>query len=209
MQKELEARVSQLLQEADQYIEEGEREKAHQSTLKATGIAPDEAIAWYSRSRTAPSPEERLMCLSRAYSLNPALPGARADLRAAVQGLLEQEPFLAYVHETEEFYQVRSGRDLLVNIPKNRAFETPYLKMTPGLAAPAYRWLAASLLALLLGGVGAVLLAPLAAFQALRLQANSTTPADRLRLRIVLLLAVMIWLASIPISALFLMRFFP
>ncbi len=209
MQKELDASVSQLLQEADQYAKEGEREKAHQSTLKATAIAPDEAVAWYSRSRTAPSPEERLMCLSRAYSLNPALPGASADLRAAVQALLQREPFLAYVHETEEFYQVRSGLDLLVNIPKNRAFETPYLKMTPGLVDPAFRWLAASLLALLLGGVGAVLLAPVTAFQALRLQATSTSPADRLRLRIVLLLAVMVWLASIPVSALFLIRFFP
>lgn len=209
MQEELQARVSQLLQEADQYVQQGEREKAHQSTLKATGIAPDEALAWYSRSQTAPSPEERLMCLSRAYSLNPALPGAKPELRAAVQALLEQEPFLAYVHETEEFYQVRSGLDLLVNIPKNRAFETPYLKKSPGLANPAFRWLAASLLALLLGGVGAVLLAPVTAFEALRLHATSPSREDRLRLRIVLVLSVMIWLASIPISALFLIRFFP
>jgi hypothetical protein len=209
MQNELQARVSQLLQEADQYAQQGEREKAHQSTLKATGIAPDEALAWYSRSRNAPSPEERLMCLSRAYSLNPALPGAKAELRLAVQVLLEQEPFLAYVHETEEFYQARSGLDLLVNIPKNRAFETPYLKKTPGLASPAFRWLTVSLLALLLGGVGAVLLAPLTAFHALRLQGAALSRADRLRLRIVLLLSVMIWLASIPISALFLIRFLP
>jgi hypothetical protein len=79
--------------------------------------------------------------------------------------LLKQEPFLAYLYEREEFYQVRSGRDLLVNIPKNRILETPCLKKPPGDARPASRWLSWSLLALLLGGRGTVLPAPIAAFQ--------------------------------------------
>lgn len=208
METELQSKVSRLLEEADHFVQQGEREKAYQSTLKATSIAPDEALAWYLRSRAAPSPEEQLMCLSRAYSLDPAYPDARKELRAAVQALLEQEPFLAYVHETEEFYQVRSGLDLLINIPKSRAFEKPYLQRAPGMAEPAFRWLSASLLALLLGGVGAVLLAPLTAFQALRLQAAGPSRADRIRLWIVLILSVMTWLAAIPISWLFLIRFF-
>ncbi len=146
------------------------------------------------------------MCLSRAYSLDPALPDTRKELRSAIQALLEREPFLAYVHETEQFYQVRSGLDLLINIPKNRAFEPPYLQRDPGVAASAYRWLGLALLALLLGGVGAVLLAPLAAFQALRLRAHSSSQSDRIRLWIVLILAVLVWMASIPVSWLFLIR---
>jgi hypothetical protein len=209
MQTELQAKVSRLLEEAEQSAQQGEREKAYQSGLKATSMAPDEPLAWYFRSRVAPSPEEQLMCLSRAYSLDPAFPDAKKELRRAIQALLEQEPFLAYVHETEQFYQVRSGVDLLINIPKNRAFEKPYLQKTPGLAQPAFRWLSLSLVALLLGGVGAVLLAPLTAFQALRLQAASPGRGDRVRLWIVLILSVIIWLASIPIGWLFLIRFFP
>lgn len=209
MQKRLQTEVSQLLEEVGQLAQQGEREKAYQSSLKATSMAPDEPLAWYLRSQAAPSPEERLMCLSRAYSLDTAFPDAKKELRTAVQTLLKQEPFLAYVHETEEFYQVRSGRDLLVNIPKNRTFEKPYLQKTPEFSRPAFRWLFISLLALFLGGVGAALLAPITAFQALRLQAASPSRGDRMRLWIVFILSVIIWLASIPISWLLLIRLYP
>lgn len=209
MQNQLQTEVSQLLEEAGNFARQGKREKAYQSSLKATSIAPDEARAWYIRSQNAPSTEEQLMCLSRAYSLAPNHPEIKKELRTSVHTLLKQEPFLAYVYETEEFYQVRSGRDLLVNIPKDRSFETPYLKKKPGLAQPAFRWLSYSLIALFLGGVGAVLFAPIAAFQALRLQASAPSEPERVRLLIVFILAVIIWLAAIPISWLLLIRFYP
>ncbi|HEX5808952.1 MAG TPA: hypothetical protein VFY25_09825, partial [Anaerolineales bacterium] len=106
-------------------------------------------------------------------------------------------------------YQVRSGRDLLINIPKNRTYETPYLKKKPGLAQPAFRWLSLSLFALFLGGVGAVVFAPIAAFQALRLHSSAPSDGERVRLLIVFLLAVLIWLAAIPISWLLLIRLYP
>jgi hypothetical protein len=209
MQKKLQIEVSQLLEEAGQFAKQGEREKAYLSSLRATSAAPDEPLAWYLRSQNAASVEEQVMCLSRAYSLDTAYPDAKKELRIAVQALLKQEPFLAFVHETEEFYQVRSGRDLLINIPKNRVFERPYLQKTPGLARPAFLWLYISIFALLLGGVGAVLLAPITAFQALRLQAASPSGRDRVRLWIIFILSVMIWLVSIPISWLLLIRIYP
>ena len=208
MQKKLQTEVFQLLEEVGQLTRQGEREKAYQSSLRATSLAPDEPRAWYMRSQVAPSTEEKLMCLSRAVSLDPNYPEIQNELRTAIQALLRQEPFLAYVHENPEFYQVRSGRDLLINVPKNRTFETPYLKKKPGLAQPAFRWLNYSVLALMLGGVGAVLLAPIAAFQALRLQAASPSHEDRMRLWIVLILSMIIWLIAIPISWLLLIRFY-
>ena len=208
MQPKLQTEVSQLLEEAGLFAQQGKREKAYQSSLRATTIAPDEPLAWYIRSQNAPSREEQLMCLSHAYSLAPDHPETKKELRTAVHTLLKQEPFLAYVYETEQFYQVRSGRDLLINIPKNRTFETPYLKRKPGPAQPAFRWLSFALLALLLGGLGAVFFAPVAAFQALRLQASAPTDGERMRLLIVFILAVMIWLAAIPISWLLLIRFY-
>jgi len=209
MEKALEFRVSQLLEEAGQLAQQGKREKAYQICLRATSVAPDEPLAWYLRSQNAPSREEQLMCLSHAYSLAPDYPETKKELRNAIHTLLKQEPFLAYVYETEQFYQVRSGRDLLINIPKYRTFEIPYLKKRPGPAQPAFRWLSLSLLALILGGVGAVIFAPIAAFQALRLQASAPTDGERLRLLIVFILAVIIWLAAIPISWLLLIRFYP
>jgi len=208
MEKGTRTEVSQLLEEAGQLAQRGEHEKAYQSSLKATTTAPDESLAWYTRAQNAASTEERLMCLSRAYSLDSKDPAIQEGLRSAVHTLLKQEPFLAYVYETEAFYQVRSGRDLLINIPKNRTFEIPYLKKKPGLTQSAFRWLSFSVLALFLGGVGAVLLAPIAAFQALRLQASSPGRDDRVRLWIVLILSMIVWLAAIPISWLLLIRFY-
>ena len=209
MQTKLQTEVSQLLEAAGTFAQQGKREKAYQSSLRATTIAPDEPLAWYIRSQNAPSREEQLMCLSHAYSLAPDHADTRKELHSAVHTLLKQEPFLAYVYETEQFYQVRSGRDLLINIPKNRTFEIPYLKKKPGLAQSAFRWLSLALLALFLGGLGAVILAPIAAFQALRLQASAPTDGERMRLLIVFILAVIIWLAAIPISWLLLIRFYP
>ena len=209
MQKQLQPEVSQLLDEVGQFVRQGKREKAYQSSLRATSLAPDEPLAWYMRSQVAPSSEEQLMCLSRAYSLDTAHPDTKKELRTAVQALLKQEPFLAYVHETEEFYQVRSGRDLLINIPKNRVFEKPYLQKTPGLARPAFLWLSISLFALMLGGVGAVLSTPITAFHALRLQARSHSRSDRIRLWVAFLLAMLICVAAIPISWLLLIRIQP
>jgi hypothetical protein len=209
MQTNLQTEVSQLLEEAATYARQGKRAKAYESSLKATAIAPNEPLAWYLRSQNAASREEQLMCLSHAYTLAPDHSETKKELRAAVRALLKQEPFLAYVYETDKYYQVRSGRDLLINVPKDRTYEIPYLKRPPGLAKPAFRWLSWSILALLLGGVGAVLLAPVAAFQALRFQAAAKTEGDRMRLLIVFILAVIVWLAAIPISWLLLIRFYP
>lgn len=209
MAQKLQNEVAQLLNEAKQLAGRGEREKAYQSSLQATTVAANEPLAWHLRAQNAPSTEERLMCLSRAYSLDPNDLQIQEDLHAAVHTLLKQEPFLAYVYETESFYQVRSGRDLLINIPKNRTFEIPYLKKRPGLAQPAFRWLSWSILALLLGGLGAVFLAPIAGFHALRLHAAAPSEGERVRLLIVFLLSVVIWLAAIPISWLLLIRFYP
>src|SRR5512142_1553006 len=107
MQNELPIQISRLLDEAQEAARRGEREKAYQISLRATDVAPAEPLAWYLRSRSAPSHEEQLMCLSRAYALDTKRPEAKSELRNAVQKLLEKEPFLAYVYETPELYQVR------------------------------------------------------------------------------------------------------
>jgi hypothetical protein len=45
MQKQLQTEVSHLLEEAGQFARQGKREKAYQSSLRATGLAPDEPRA--------------------------------------------------------------------------------------------------------------------------------------------------------------------
>ncbi|HEY3310072.1 MAG TPA: hypothetical protein VGK00_00400 [Anaerolineales bacterium] len=208
MQENIPLEVSQLLKDAEQSAHQGKRVKAYQSSLKATNLAPNEPMAWYLRSRSAPSSEEQLICLSRAYTLDPSFVAAKEELRLAVKGLLKQEPFLAYVHETEAIYQVRSSLGFLVNIPKNRAFEKPYLQQDPGALKPVLGWLYLTLAGLVLGGVGALVFAPITAFQALRLQSSTRPHGDQVRLWIVFIISVLIWLAAIPISLLLLIRFF-
>jgi hypothetical protein len=209
MQEKRSDEVSQLLEDAQQSVQQGQREPAYQSSLKATSLAPNEPLAWYLRSQSAPSSEEQLICLSRAYSLDPAFADAKKELRAAVQALLKKEPFLAYVHETEVLYQVRSSLGFLINIPKNRVFEKPYLQKDEGPLKPIFGWLYLSMLALILGGVGALVLAPVAAFQALRMQSTSLRQGDHIRLWILLGMSVLIWLTALPISLLLLIRIFP
>jgi len=209
MQAKLPVEVSQLLEDAQQSVHQGNREIAYQSSLQATSLAPNEPLAWYLRSQSAASFEEQLICLSRAYLLDPTFSDAKKELRTAVQGLLKQEPFLAYVHETEVLYQVRSSLGFLINIPKNRVFEKPYLQKDPGPLKPVFGWLYVSLFALMLGGVGALVLAPITAFQALRLRSVSLPHGDQVRLWILLIISIMIWLAAIPISLLLLIRIFP
>lgn len=209
MQQDFQPQVSALLEQAEESARQGEREKAYQISLRATSVAPGEPLAWYLRSRNAPSLEEQLMCLNRVFALDPKQAEAKAELRTAVQELLKKEPFLAYVYETQELYQVRSGHDLLINIPKDRAYETPYLQKEPGPVNPAYRWLSLAIIGLLFGGVGAILLAPMAVFQVLRIQTMPLVRADRVRAWVIFFLAVVIWLLAIPVSWLLLIRFFP
>lgn len=207
MQKDLQSRVSRLLEEAEQSVRLGKREKAYRTSLKLTNLAPEEPLGWYLRSQTAPSQEEQLVCLSRVYSLDPEFPPAKGKMYVALRSLIKQEPSLAYVDETKDLYRVRSGLDLLLNIPKNRSYEEIYLQRTVGPLRAAFTWLNLSLFTLFLGGVGAFFLAPLTAIRALLLRRHIHQHRDRVRVLVILMLSAIIWLASIPLGLLFLIHF--
>lgn len=207
MRTEIQARVSRLLEDAQLSAQQGKREKAYRSSLKVTNLAPDEPLGWYLRSQTAPSQEEQLVCLSRVYSLNPDFPPAKGEMHIALRGLIKQEPSLAYIDETRELYQVKSGIDLLLNVPKNRSYEELYLQRTAGPLRAAFSWLNMSLFTLFLGGVGAFFLAPVTALRALLLQRYIHDRRDRVRLLIILMISTIIWLVSIPLGLIFLIHF--
>jgi hypothetical protein len=207
MQNELQTRVSRLLEDAQQAAQQGKREKAYRACLEATNLTPEEPLGWYLRSKTAPSREEQLVCLSRVYSLNPGFSKAKGEMYAALRELIKHEPSLVYVDETKDLYQVKSGMDLLLNVPKNRSYDELYPQRVAGPLQAAYSWLYMSLFTLFLGGVGAFFLAPLAALRALLLQRYLRDRRDRVRVLIILLLSAVIWLASIPLGLLFLVHF--
>ena len=206
MQDTLQTQISRLLEDAEQSAQEGKREQAYQSSLTATNLAPHEPLAWYLRSQTAPSPEEQLICLSRVYSLSPDFPPAKGEMYMALKDLIKQEPTLVYLDETKDLYQVKWGRDLLINIPKNRVYEELYLKRKISPLQPAFVWLNMSILALLFGGVGAFFLAPIAAINAAQQWGAQLKRPDQVRLFVVLFLSAIVWLTSIPLSLLFLVH---
>jgi hypothetical protein len=197
MQNEHPTKVSRLLEDAEQSIQQGKREKAYRTSLEVTNLAPEEPLGWYLRSQAAPSQEEQLVCLSRVYSLDPNFPPAKGKMYAA----------LAYINETKELYQVKSGLDLLINVPKNRSYDELYLQRTGGPLKAAFSWLNLTLFALFFGGVGAFFLAPLTGIRALLSYKRINQRSDRVRMLIILALAALIWLVSVPLGLLFLMHF--
>jgi len=207
MQNELRTKVSRLLEDAEQAAQQGKREKAYRASLKVTDLAHDEPLGWYLRSKTAPSQEEQLVCLSRVYSLEPDFPRAKGEMYAALRSLTKKEPSLAYVDETRDIYQVKSGLDLLLNVPKNRYYDVPYLRRTAGPLKGAYTWLNMAILTLFLGGVGAFFIAPITILRTLLLRKHVRERRDRIRLLVILTLSTLIWIASIPLSLLFLIHF--
>ncbi len=207
MQNKHQTEISRLLEDAEQAAQQGKREEAYRASLKVTDLAHDEPLGWYLRSKTAPSQEEQLVCLSRVYSLEPDFPPAKGEMYAALRRLTKREPSLAYVDENRDIYQVKSGLDLLLNVPKNRSYDEPYLRRTPGPLKAAYTWLNMALLTLFLGGVGAFFIAPITVLRALLLRKHAREKRDRIRLLVILTLSILIWIASIPLGLLFLIHF--
>lgn len=195
--------VDLLIAEAQDFTEQGQREQAYKKSLEATKIAPQDIDAWLLRADTAASLEEKLVCLSRLNALNPNWAPARERTYYALKDLLQQEPFLAYIDETDELYRVKSGLELYLNVPKARAVPEPYPAPKSGELQSTYRWLAWSLIGLVLGGIGAIILAPVAAFKAFWLQLQPLTRRDRVRAIVAFVAAVLIWLAALPLGYLF------
>lgn len=192
--------VDLLLAEAQDYTEQGQREQAYQLSLKATQIAPEDIDAWLLRADTAASLEEKLVCLSRLNAINPNWAPARERTYYALKDLLHQEPFLAYIDETDDLYRVKSGLELYLNVPKARAVPEAYPAPKSGTLQSTYRWLAFALLGLLFGGIGALFLAPMAAIKAFLLLLKPLTRRDRVRAFVAMGASVMIWLAALPLG---------
>jgi hypothetical protein len=199
--------IARILKNAETLADKGQGENAYRDSLNATNLAPHDPQAWYLRAKTAPSLEEQLICLSRVCSIDPSFQAAREELHQALRALLKRESSLAYLKETDDLYQVKSGFDLLINVPKNRVFEEPYLRRKPGPVEPAIRWLHLALFALPLGGIGAFFIAPIVILKSLLYQLRSFSHRDRVRALVLLLISILIWLISIPLSLIFLIHF--
>lgn len=199
--------IANVLAKAERLSINGEREKAYKLSLQATQKAPQEIQAWLLRADTAASLEEKLVCLSRLYAIDPNCYPAKTKMYQALNELLQKEPYLDYIDETENLYKVRSGLELYLNVPKARAVPEPFPAPKPAGLSTLNRWLILSLFGLLFGGILALFLAPVVIIKAFLFQFQPLNRRDQIRSLILLVIAVLTWLAALPIGFLFILHF--
>jgi tetratricopeptide (TPR) repeat protein len=202
-------RVTDLLAESNKAIRVGNSQTAYELSLRATEIEPQNIEAWLLRATLAPTLEERILCVNYLNELAPNHQDRYDVAFFALKELLDKNPYLAYLEETEELYRVVHANQVL-NIPKKRAPVNPSpLEETQSHPLKwAYHWLAMAILGLLLAGIGTLIFAPLAAFAALRAQESVQSRSERVRSTVVSIVASGLFLIGILFSVLFLLHWF-
>ncbi len=196
-------RMNQLLSESEKAIREGNRQRAYEFSLQATKVAPDNLEAWFLRATLAPSLEERVFCVNTMSELCPDCQDRHYVAFSAVKELLDKDPFLAYLEETEALYRVINKSNQVVVIPKKRTAITPTLAEQPNPLKTSYHLLVIAILGLLLAGVGALIFAPLAVLAALQARSSLRSHADHVSFTIVLLLAGLLFAIGLAFGYLF------
>ncbi len=201
------APAENLLRDARQALEAGDREGAYRKSLEATQQEQGNKDAWLIRAQTAASREEKLLCLSQAVRIDPNHPNAKHALYTNLKSELEQDPFLAYVDETGELYFVRDEQYLSLAVPKDRNIPESYPPERPEALTKAYRWLGWSVLGLALAGLGTLILAPLAFSQAASTSVQRLDKPDRVRARLAFWLSFLLSAISLSLVALLVVHF--
>lgn len=198
--------VTQALLDAEDAARQGDRERAYQLSLKANRAAPDNLRTWLMCAETAPSVEEAVACLNRANALQPTDPETKQKTYQVVQKLLERDPFLLYLYETDDLYHVQNSQELSLVVPKDRSRPEAYPAEIPVLMQKAYRWLWLAVFGLLLAGLGAIVFAPLAAVSAIRLNMELPSKSHRIHSLMVVILAACVWLVGLLLSVILLVH---
>lgn len=194
--------VSDLLSESEKAIREGNSQYAYELSLKATQSAPEHIEAWLLRATLAPSLEERLICVNRLNELRPDHRDRYNVAFFALEELLEKDPFLAYLEETDTLYRVINADRMVLSIPKKRiAANSVSLDQSDKLKA-AHRFLIMAMLGLMLAGLGTLIFAPLAAMAAIQGGQSALSRADQVNSTVVLILAVLLFMVGAIFSLL-------
>lgn len=189
--------VTKTLSDAEEIAIRTDQEQAYQLSLEATQATPENIKDLLTRAESTASIEETVACLNQANVLQPLNPGLEQKTYQIVQKIIEQDPFLLYLNETDDLYHVRSGEELTLIIPKSRATPEAYPAKRPVLLKNAYRWLWLGLLGLLPAGLGAIVFAPLAAISAIGLYLTDSSKANRIHSLVVIILSGSLWLCGL------------
>jgi hypothetical protein len=119
-----------------------------------------------------------------------------------------QTLILKYEGEDDQSFFVSNSNLTRLAIPKNRSVPKPFRDHPPQPLTPAFHLLALAFLGLAPAGLGALVLAPIAALWALAMAVTRPlTRADRARVIVVLGIAALLLGIAIPLSAVVLAHF--
>jgi hypothetical protein len=137
-----------------------------------------------------------------ALLMQNSMPQKNNELRQPNQTLI-----LRYEGENDQEFFVTDLNGARLNIPKNRNIPKPFREQPPQPFTSVYRILALAFLGLAPAGLGALVLAPLAALWALvMLGTHSFVPGGQIRVLIVCGIAFGMLGLAIPMSVLFIAR---
>jgi hypothetical protein len=198
--------ATDLLSESEKAIQEGNSQYAYELALQATQAAPDNIEAWLLRATLAPSLEERVICVNRLNELMPERQDRYNVAFFALKELLDKDPFLAYLEETQDLYRVINADHIVLSIPKKRAAVNSPLPERSSQLKAAYRWLVLAIIGLMLAGIGTLIFAPLAALAAIQAGGSLHSRSDRVSSTIVLILAIILFMIGSFFSVLFVLH---
>lgn len=196
-----------LLSSANASLQAGDRENAYLMSLEATRREPENIETWLLRYHSAPSREEKLLCLSQVVRLTPDHPLAKQNMYTTLWAKLKTDPFLAYIEETDQLYFVRGTDYQSLAVPKDRSIPQIYPPVRPKPLARAYKILGFAFLGLALAGLGTLLLAPVAVWLAFGAMTGPLKLPDRRRAWIVIFLSGLLLVVGLLLGFLFLTHF--
>ncbi len=169
--------------------------------LNQVKTAPNdsELEIWLRGLENASTDEERLFYLSRIQALDPHNERAMQLMGQMMKGYLRKEPALAYLEENPDLYRVRTPRDLILVVAKNRAVPERYSPQRLGPFGRAYHDVMLAVLGLVLSGPLAIVFGFLSMVGALR-AAQASRGRERVRAAVIVLLALLILVPAILLS---------
>jgi hypothetical protein len=202
--------VTDLLSASEKAVREGNGELAYQLSLQATQIEPNNVDAWLLRATLAPTLDERLACVNHLNELAPNFHDRYNVAFFTLKDLLDRNPFLRYLEETDELYRVVNAERMVLSIPKKRApaDPPPPEQPQPGPLRVAQRWLIVAIAGLLVAGLGTVIFAPIAAFAAIRAHQAEGSHVERVKSSVIVVVAFGLFIIGFLFSLLFVLHLF-
>jgi hypothetical protein len=198
--------VEDMLDEAEDAVRKGMTRDAYELCLRAIQAEPDNMEAWLLRASLADSLEEKLQCINRMHELGADRHDRYNVAFYALKELLERDPFLAYVEETDGLYRVHNAERTVLVVPKRRSVTTSHLDRGADGLSSARRWLMLAVFGLMFAGIGTLIFAPLAAWAAFGARRSLHTRSSQVDSMVMLLMAAGSFVIGIFFVILFIMH---